>query len=70
LGYFSAALFWTYLYNSYVDHTRGTVPSTCPIYGVQYLAFPMRLLLLSSDVELNPDPTEDTEMIRKALSDI
>ena len=30
----------------------------------------MRILLLSSDVELNPAPTEDTEMIRKALSDI
>lgn len=52
------------------DSPRGTIPSTCPVNGVQYLTFSMRILLLSADVELNPGPTEDTEMILRALSDI
>lgn len=39
------------------------------IHGHIYLCFSQRILLLSSDVELNPGPSDDTQMILNAIQE-
>lgn len=48
-------------------HASNTAVQNCPINGLLYKSYMTRLLLLSSDVELNPGPTPDTEQILKAI---
>ena len=46
-----------------------TIIQNCPINPVSYASYSSRLLLLASDVELNPGPVEDIEQILKAIRD-
>ena len=47
-----------------------TLVTPCLAYSNQYAAYSSSRLLLSSDVELNPGPTEDTALLLNAIQDV
>ncbi|KAL4240377.1 hypothetical protein ACF0H5_001167 [Mactra antiquata] len=56
--------------NQHLTSLRGTIPDIYTCGNNIYASYASRMLLLAADIELNPGPTEDTQLILNAISDI